>query len=279
MPEPEVAAAPESTATESADASQDVQTETEVKTEEVKTDESTSPEPEKSESDAEKTAVEPKPKKSKDQQKIASQSFDLREAKRTNTRLLSLLEKQQSQGVTSEAKPPKIEDFETIDEYLDARDSYRDSKSKPAKADDSKDYAAEQEEFIHEATDELRSAGSEKYEDFDDVVFAEDVKITPVMRDAMLVVDDPEIQAEIAYFLGSNNKEATRISKLSPMRQVTEIGKLEAKILSKPASKRPSAAPKPIKPVGGAKTPTDAHQPTDDFETFRGKRNKELGRG
>lgn len=278
MSEEATAETPESTATPSADASKDVQTEPEAKPE-GKAEDSTSPEPDKSGSDAEKTATEPKPKKGKSQKRIAQLSYENREGKRREDRLLSLLEKQQSSGAKAEAKEPKIEDFETIGEYTKEMYKYLDGQSKPAKANDSEDRAAEQEEITREAIDDLRATGSDKYEDFEDVVFAENVKITPVMRDAILVVDDEDLQAEIAYFLGNNPKEGARISKLSPMRQVTEIGKLWAKIASKPSPKRPSAAPKPITPVGGAKTSTDAHQTSDDYQTFVKKRNKELGRG
>lgn len=279
MSEEVTAETPESTATESADASKDVQTETtekpEGQTEETaSTDESTD---KTDESDAEKTATEPKPKKSKSSKRIAELSYENRVTKRVNARLLSLLEKQQSQGAPKSDAPPKIEDFETIDEFLDARDSYRDGKSE--KTDTSEDYAAKQEEYTREAIDDLRMTGTDKYEDFDDVVFAEDVKISPVMRDAILVIEDEDLRADVAYFLGNNPKEGARITKLAPLRQVTEIGKLEAKIANKPAPKRPSAAPKPIKPVGGAKTSSDAHQPDDDMKTFIKKRNKELGRG
>ncbi len=266
MQEENTAETSESTATPSADASKDVQTETEVKTEKVKTEETTSPE--KSEADAEKTATEPKPKVSKSQKRIASQAYKLREQDRRIDRLIDVVEKQQPQ-----AKAPKIEDFETIDEYLNARDSHRDSRK-----DSPKDQTEEMEERTQEAVEDLRATGSEKYEDFDEVVFDESVKTTPIMRDAVLSVEDPEMQADVAYFLGQNTKETARISRLPPIRQAMEIGKLEAKLL-KSAPKRPSAAPKPITPVGGAKTPTDAHNPDDDYVTFRKKREKELGRG
>ena len=248
-----------------------------VQTEPKPEDEAKVPPTEKSDAASDKASepVKPVPKKSDSRQKrIAELSYANRELNRRVDRLVGMLEKGQTQ-TTTDAKPPKIEDFETIDEYLNARDSYRDSKMPKG---DTKDQASEYETYTQNAIEDLRVAGSDKYEDFEELVFADNTKITPVMRDTIFSLDDPDMQTEVAYFLGKNPKETTRISRLPPIRQVAEIGKLEAKISAQPAPKRPSGAPAPIKPVGGGNTATDAHNPNDDFLTFRKKRNKELGR-
>jgi hypothetical protein len=54
---------------------------------------------------------------------------------------------------------------------------------------------------------------------------------------------------DIAYYLGTNPKEADRISRLEPFLQAKEIGRLEAKVASEPVTKRTSSAPAPISPV------------------------------
>ena len=57
------------------------------------------------------------------------------------------------------------------------------------------------------------------------------------------------IDADVAYYLGANPKEADRISRLSPLIQAKEIGRIEANLTSNPPVKKTSSAPAPIAPV------------------------------
>ena len=205
-------------------------------------------------------ALAPAPKKPDPRQKkIAELAYQNREQQRQIDRLLGLVERTTTAPRNQTAdNPPKIEDFRTIDEFLDARDQYRD-KLREQKAPNTDKGADPQQqryqEAVKAATDDLFSAGAEKYEDFEEVVRDDSVKITPAMRDAIFELDDLDTQTELAYYLGKNPKEALRISRLSPIRQVSAIGKLEATLSTKPAPvKRPSAAPAPINPVSGAET-------------------------
>lgn len=223
-------------------------------------------------------AAAPEPKKvDPRQKKIAELSYQLRESQRQIDRLVGVVEKATTQRSQAE-QPPKISDFHTVEEFLDARDTWRDKQrqatSEPRRQEPQADQAFES------ARDDLIITGSEKYQDFEEVVRDEGVRITPVMAQAMFSIDDQELQAEVAYYLGKNPKEALRISRLNPMRQVTEIGKLEAKISSQPAPvKRPSAAPAPIVPVGGNASADIGPSDKDDVATWIKKRNKQLGRG
>ena len=87
----------------------------------------------------------------------------------------------------------------------------------------------------------------DKYEDFDDVAFADDVHITDTMASAIM---ESDLGPDVQYFLGNHPKEASRIARLSPVGQVREIGKLEAK-LSAPPPRKTTSAPPPVKPVTG----------------------------
>jgi hypothetical protein len=64
---------------------------------------------------------------------------------------------------------------------------------------------------------------SDKYDDFDDVVRGNDVPFTPAIRDALLFVDNP---SDVAYKLGKNRQELSRISQLHPLDQAREVNKL-----------------------------------------------------
>lgn len=239
------------------------------------TDPPETPPTDKSDADSDEAKDEKKPKKADARQKrIANLSYDNRVLNRKLDRLMGAVEKGQVAKI--DTKPPKIEDFESMDEYLDARDTHRDSLKTPEKPSGE---AGQQNEHLSDALADLRETGSEKYDDFEEIALSENSKVTPAMRDALLANDDSDMRTEMAYHLGQNPKEVARIARLPFIRQMTEIGKLEQKLSSKPAPKRPSAAPAPIKPVGGGSTPTDEHRPEDSYETFVKKRNKQLGRG
>lgn len=234
-----------------------------------------------SKADAASDPAQPKEPKKVDprQKKIAELSYQTREQQRRIDQLLGMVEKQINQPRQAEGQPPKIEDFQTLDAFLEARDEYRE-KAKEAKANQGKDQPDERYlQAVQAARDDLYATGAEKYEDFEEVVSNNDVKITVAMRDAIFALDNTELQAEVSYYLGTNKKEALRISKLPPVRQIAEIGKLEAKLTSQPTpTKRPSAAPAPIAPVGGSSTNTNTLTGNESMKDFIAKRNKQLGR-
>ena len=97
-------------------------------------------------------------------------------------------------------------------------------------------------EVYHEREEEART----KYEDFEQVAYNPRLPITTVMAETIQASD---IGPEVAYYLGSNPKEADRIAKLSLFLQAKEIGKIEAKLSENPPVKKSSSAPAPIQPV------------------------------
>lgn len=230
------------------------------------------------ESDAESETEEQE--KPKPDPKIAKAKFEARELKRENKRLAKMLEMQLESAAKAqpEAKAPKIEDFETMESYLDARDKYRDS-VREAKQEPKQDAKTPTQDSEYQyAYEDMTAYGSEKYDDFEEVINASN-SVTPGMAAAILDVDDPDIQADVAYFIGQNPKEAARIARLPERRQIAEIGKLEAKLSEKPKpQKKASKAPAPIKPVGGAKTPSSEIKETMSYDDFMKVRLKQLGR-
>lgn len=215
--------------------------------------------------------VAEKPKVDLKQRKIAKQARDIREMKRQNAQLSEAVRMQAETAskASSASEAPKIEDFESMDAYLDARDSHRDSSREPAA----------RQEPDYNPRDDLFDAGTEKYEDFEDVVFGGDVRISAGMADAIFEIDDINLQTDVAYFLGQNPKESAKIAKLSDRRQVAEIAKLEVKLSTKaPAKKQASKAPPPIKAVGGSKTSSTEYVEGESYEAYMKKWNKKHGR-
>jgi hypothetical protein len=115
---------------------------------------------------------------------------------------------------------------------------------------------AELLEQYHEKEEEART----KYDDFEQVAYNPKLPITDVMAQTIQASD---IGPEMAYYLGSNPKEAERISRLSPFLQAKEIGKIEAKLSDNPPVKKTSNAPAPIAPVTARTSSSPAFDTTD----------------
>jgi hypothetical protein len=97
------------------------------------------------------------------------------------------------------------------------------------------------------------------YSDFDAVAMNPALDVSPVMGDA---IRDAELGPQILYRLGENPAEALRISKLTALSQVREIGKIEAVLTAEraaaaadetlPKAITVSKAPAPHKPSAAA---------------------------
>jgi hypothetical protein len=108
----------------------------------------------------------------------------------------------------------------------------------------------------HEREEDART----RYDDFERVAYNPNVRITDVMADTIRASD---IGPDVAYWLGSNPKEADRISRLSPFVQAKEIGKIEAKLADNPPVKRTTSAPAPITPVTARTGNSPSYDTTD----------------
>ena len=82
-------------------------------------------------------------------------------------------------------------------------------------------------EAYHEREEDARG----KYDDFDQVAYNPQLRITDVMAQT---IQSSEVGPELAYHLGTNPKEADRISRLAPLAQAREIGRLQAKLAAAP---------------------------------------------
>jgi hypothetical protein len=111
-------------------------------------------------------------------------------------------------------------------------------------------------EAYHDREEDARG----KYDDFEQVAYNPNLRITTVMAETIQTSD---VGPDVAYYLGSNPKEADRISRLSPILQAKEIGKIEATLVSNPPVKKSSSAPTPISPVTARSSGTSTYDTTD----------------
>jgi hypothetical protein len=111
-------------------------------------------------------------------------------------------------------------------------------------------------EAYHDKEEEARS----KYDDFEQVAYNPNLRITDVMAETIRASD---VGPDVAYYLGANPKEADRISRMAPILQAKEIGKIEAKLATEPPVKKTSSAPAPFQPVTARSVGSPAYDTTD----------------
>ena len=135
---------------------------------------------------------------------------------------------------------PSVDSFESPEDYADAL-AERKAEELLARREQAKQQAELLEAF-HDREEEART----KYDDFEQVAYNPKLPITDAMAQT---IQQSEVGPDIAYYLGSNPKEAERISRLSALMQAKEIGRIESKLADNPPVKKSSNAPAPIAPV------------------------------
>jgi hypothetical protein len=124
--------------------------------------------------------------------------------------------------------------------------------------------AAKQQSQVLESYQEREEQARDKYDDFEQVAYNPNLPITNVMAET---IQHSDIGPELAYYLGSNPKDAERISRLTPFMQAKEIGKIEAKLADNPPVKKTTSAPAPINPVKARSNGAPSHDTTDPRST------------
>ena len=149
---------------------------------------------------------------------------------------------------------PPIEQFNSPDEYAEVL-----AERKAEELLARREQARMQSEIIESYHDKEEDARN-KYDDFEQVAYNPKLPITDAMAQT---IQSSDVGPDMAYYLGSNPKEAERISRLSPLQQAKELGKIEAKLAESPVVKKTSSAPAPIAPITARSTGSSATDTTD----------------
>jgi len=147
-----------------------------------------------------------------------------------------------------------VDQFESPEAYADAL-AYQKAEELIAKRE-----AAKHQSQVLESYQEREEAARDKYDDFEQVAYNPKLSITNVMAET---IQSSDIGPELAYYLGSNPKDADRIARLTPLGQAKEIGKIEAKLAAEPPMKRTTSAPAPISPVTARASGSSTQDTTD----------------
>jgi hypothetical protein len=149
---------------------------------------------------------------------------------------------------------PPVDQFESPEAYADAL-AFKKAEELIAKRDAAKQKATVLDSY-HEREEEART----KYDDFEQVAYNPNVRITDVMAET---IQSSDVGPDVAYYLGANPKEADRISRLSPFMQAKEIGRIEANLVNSPTIKKTTSAPAPISPVTARASGNPSYDTTD----------------
>ena len=158
------------------------------------------------------------------------------------------------QPAAAPAAPVVAEQFASTEEYAEAL-AFQKAEQLLAQREQQKEQSKVIEAY-HDREEEART----KYDDFEQVAYNPNLPITTEMAQAIQYSD---IGPDLAYHLGANPKEAERISRLPPLLQAKEIGRIEAKLAADPPTKKTTSAPTPISPITARSTGSPAYDTTD----------------
>ena len=150
--------------------------------------------------------------------------------------------------------PPAPDDFDNAARYAEALAEQKAQEMLRQRE------AAQQQAKLLETYHEKEEDARGRYDDFEQVAYNPSLPVTDVMAQSIQASDTVP---DIIYWLGSNPKEASRISNLPPILQAKEIGKIEARLAADPPVKKTSTAPAPIAPVTARSTSSPAYDTTD----------------
>lgn len=151
-------------------------------------------------------------------------------------------------GDQAAPEQPKLEDFETADDWAEAMSKFVEDKISAERKKDqdaAKAKAAEEARkaagAVVEAFAERADAARDKYGDdeFDDAYAA--ASFVKISDEVSRMVMESELGAEIVYYLGTHEKEAAAFADMNDAQAAREIGKIEARIQAEQA--KPSGDP------------------------------------
>jgi chemotaxis protein histidine kinase CheA len=268
---------------------------------------------------SEVTAISPKEETKKEEPKPAEETEAEKEAKGVQKRIneltrvrreaererdalkaeLEALKKpvEKTSGDKTSGDKPKMEDFETLDEYNEAMIDFKTAEAlEKQKVQQVKQTEKQAEQAEHAAKVARLKEASAKYPDFKETVIdktGDELPISENMAKIILDIDEETVTpADVLYYLAQNPDESRKIYSMPDAAAARAIGKIEAKLETaakkesasaapeaKPAKKE-TKAPDPIKPLSGVSgDSTDPSKMSDDqWLAYERERLRKQGR-
>lgn len=188
--------------------------------------------------------------------------------------------------------PPKLEDFESYDDYVVARAEYAAEKKLLAREAEKEQkqrhesLRAEKTRLSQEYNQRVEKA-LEKYPDFREVIEDSEAPFNEAMRDAVM---ESEYGPDIAYYLAQNPKKAEAMLKMGVTALNREIGRLEVMLQKQREvaqsteeqeelpSRKVTKAPAPISPVKSGSSGSKTYSPNMTQKQYEAWRKNGGGR-
>lgn len=191
-----------------------------------------------------------------DESEKAAKREGYKERARTR-RLLERAEQLQSENDQLRAsrsqpvdEPPDRDSFNDYEDFLTAQARYAAKQEFTSLRSEEDARQAEwsrnrEQQNLEDKWAESVEESREKFADFDDIALSDDNEIS---QDMGLAIKASKVPGEIAYYLGKNPVEATKIAKGNLLSQIMAIGALEERLTGRPTR------PPPPKPVSRGRT-------------------------
>ena len=185
------------------------------------------------------------------------------------------LEQGQRQQAPRDTGAPKLDQFDNIEDYVEAKAAYVADKrieeklSAREKVENERNAQAAQSKSAESWQKRVMTAQAEM-SDYDDVVGSSDI----VFKDPVVLsaIQESDIGPKIAYYLASNPDEADDIAGMTGIAAVRAIGRLEAKLSVKGSNV--TRTPEPIKTVGQKATVTKEPSKMSDAEFAKWRKSQ-----
>lgn len=183
------------------------------------------------------------------------------------------LKKPKSRPASDEGKP-KPEDFKTVEEYADALTDYKvEKKLKERDEQRERDRQQNDAEQVKTTFANRVSQAMKDIPDYEEVTSQSDAVVPPHMAQYIM---ESEMGPIMAYHFAKHPEVFDRIAKLSPIRAIAELGKVEISLEKKPEPKKEaepirevSKAPSPITPIEGKSTSVEKDPAKMSFRELR----------
>jgi len=169
---------------------------------------------------------------------------------------------------------PKLADYETVEEYVEAREQFLKKElfsELERTATQKATQATVQQGYMQKV-----EAAKRDLADWDDVM--EEAADEPTSPETINFCMDSPIGPKIAYHLAKNPELHDKINSMSPIRRIAELGKLEDKLQTKVVVKPETKAPAKLTEVGSGSTPvrlsTDAPRNYTEWKKAHEQRQK-----
>ncbi len=184
---------------------------------------------------------------------------------------------EESQPPAPKSDKPKIEDFQSPDEWADARDAWKAEQERKA------EFQERQREVFDNFNKQV-SQVREQNDDFDEVM-NQNIVIPLSVQEAIPTLENG---AAVAYHIAKNPDIAKELMDMLPARAIAEVGRISERLLSASSTVRPpkqekivSKAEAPIQPVNGTAKSTVPLEdlPPREYQRIRNEQERKRKAG